>query len=211
MMWNLLFRLITNAVWKVNTRSWHFCLFLGIASLSSACNQLDFAGATQSEKSERKSEDADAADPDDMVNIPVNVTGSYLACAIRKEAKADDPGRQVGCRLNDPETGEKLNLKQYSESVDWLISPAELASIEVLDDHPVWHAFYLFSTTEPQEADQWLAQASFQVQLSLKDVNQKLRIESEAVSALRPIEEFNDFEAPIVIERGIAPETPGPL
>lgn len=174
--------------------------------MSTSCQQLDFAGATQKEIPESQTADRSS---DDMVDIPVNVTGSYLACAIRKDVKENEPGLQLGCRLNDPETHQKLDLGSYANNVSWLIEPIESAEIEILQNHSIWHAFYFFPTANRNEAYQQLGDARIIVNLEMN--RQTIRIESRAEDSLQPIENFDDRDAPLVIERGIAPETPARL
>jgi len=181
-----------------------------LALTQSSCQQLEFVGATHADKNQGSSSDA-SPDSDDMVDIPVNVTGSYLACAIRKEARSDAPNLQVGCRLNDAENNQKLDLNRYTDQASWFVEPIELAEIEPVPDHPVWHVFYSFPATDNAQAMELLNQSRFTVSLQLKSIGQVMRVESPAPATLQPIENFNDFDAPVVIERGIAPETAGRL
>jgi hypothetical protein len=174
----------------------------------SGCQNIDFAGANQGDSEKESAESLDASD---RADIPVNVTGSYLACAIRKEASGDDPGRQIGCRLSDPETGAKLDLSTYTDDAVWSIAPSELATVSPQADHPVWHVFYDFPEASPEAADAALNQSTIRVQLSLKAPGQTLSFAADTPEVMQPIENFDDFDAPIMLERGIEPETPGPL
>lgn len=170
-----------------------------------ACSPADFV-ASQSKDEEKEAEASD----EELADLPVNVTGSYLACAIRQEPSTSEPERVVGCRISDRSTNEKVELDAYKDNINWSVDPSELAKVEIVE-HPAWHVFYRFQASDKLAADNLLAQANFSFELRGLESGEIVSFTSPASSTLRDITEFDDPDAPVLFNPDLVPETPGPL
>ena len=177
-----------------------------------ACNPNEFKGASD-KSDESKPESAQPSlevNEDDSVVAPENITGSYLACAVRKEASDSDPSIQLGCRLNGSDD-QKVALDPYVRSMTWGFSPNESATISNLSADQIWHIYVDITASNRLEAEGIVSNSVISLSYETRIERENVTLQQPTPSTLRPIVDFDDFEAPAILEQGIAPETPGPL
>lgn len=115
-------------------------VFMLLLVLVSACKKSN----AQDAKNPKDDKDAQAVvdDADERVDIPNNVLGSYLACAVRKEANDKDLETEYGCRLSDSETNNKLDLQDKVSQLAWTSNLDSGVTIVLTDAASPYHAFY---------------------------------------------------------------------
>lgn len=146
----------------------------------------------------------DGRDEDEKVNIPSNVTGAFLTCAVREEWQESQQVQEMGCRLNQ-QSGEKLDLEPYAET--WAYTPNELITQAVVD-HPTWHVFYQIRGSSQAVVDQLVKDTEISLDLPIGD--ETLTFRSPMGSILQDIDLFNDPDVDVG-PVGIDEERPGSL
>lgn len=181
--------------------------------VSLSCKPNDFTGASDKSKDEDhpKTDATIEVSEDDSVIAPENITGSYLACAVRKAPSETEPSMQLGCRLSEDTNHRKVDLEAFADDIQWSFRPSEHSRISILEQENIWHIHVDLMASTANLNQDILQNSTVSVSYRLKDSQQTITQESLTADTLRPIDDFNDFEAPAVLEQGITPEQPGPL
>jgi hypothetical protein len=154
-----------------------------------------------------KSQDAN----EEKVDIPANIAGSYLTCALRKEAKADDLDAQYGCQLTDQATKKKLDLAASGQRIVWSSNITDGVKITDQAATSIYHVLYNVSAANLE---------ALQAKVKNLDVIASWRLDSgeavavkqdKVINVLKPAVELEDYEAPIVREQTIQTDRPGSL
>lgn len=132
------------------------------------------------------------------VEVPTNIAGSYLTCALRKEATDSDLKQQYGCFLADAVSGRKVDQDPL---LSW--SSSSQSGIEfVAPDSPYTAALYntlvIVSGANKGEIDQKALTTDVIAMYGLKAVTVK-----RLYNVLKPAYDIKDFEAPILREQSI--------
>lgn len=92
---------------------------------------------------------------DELVNPPVNISGSYLICIEVKAATATAPELTVNCAVRDQKTNNKIALKEQYPSVQWayeLVKSDNLAIMHSeLTANPEWHVSIILKSTDLEQ------------------------------------------------------------
>jgi hypothetical protein len=154
-----------------------------------------------------KSQDAN----EEKVDIPANIAGSYLTCALRKEAKANDLDAQYGCQLTDQATKKKLDLAASGQRLVWSSNITDGVKISDQAASSIYHVLYNVSASSLE---------ALQAKVKNLDVIASWRLDSgeavavkqdKVINVLKPAVELEDYEAPIVREQTIQTDRPGSL
>ncbi len=156
--------------------------------------------------------DANSQDAkDEKVDIPANIAGSYLTCAIRKEAKASDLDTEYGCRLTDAGTQKKLDLAAASKRLSWAANIETGVKVTEQDAASIYHVY--LNVSGPSLAA--IAEISKNLKVLARwqlDSGQTIPVKQDNIgNVLKPAIELEDFEAPIVREQSIQTDRPGSL
>jgi len=188
-------------------------IFMLILLLVPACNPVmnNFIAAKKVEDgSAKKSSDSD--DDAERVDIPNNITGSYLMCSLRKDATATDVASEYGCRLNEAGTTNKLDLSLYQNRLQWKSSPEDGVVILQNPGSSVWHALYTVSSGDLATLREKTARLQIQVQWSLPSGNEQATFKNQKLTeTLQPADVAGDTGAPILQGQGLDPTDPGTL
>jgi hypothetical protein len=183
-------------------------LLLG-SGLTLSCKPGQSLNNTKDPKKNEGDKSQDASE--EKVDIPANIAGSYLTCALRKEAKADDLDAQYGCQLTDQGTKKKLDLAASGQRLIWSSSITEGVKITDQAASSIYHVLYNVSAANLEA-----------LQAKVKDLNviASWRLDSgetvavkqdKVINVLKPAVELEDYEAPIVREQTIQTDRPGSL
>jgi|GEM_PF-4790541 len=148
---------------------------------------------------------------DEKIDIPSNIAGSYLTCAVRKEAKANDLDAQYGCLLTDKETQKKLSLESSARRLTWSSSISD--GVKVVEQEPsgIYHVLYNLSGPSVEAIAQ-LAKSLEVIANWQLDSGRSVPVKQDFIgNVLKPAVELEDFEAPIVREQAIQTDRPGSL
>lgn len=186
------------------------------AVLSLLLTALLLACVKPAEKTPSQNESSDAvpkegagekADPDsgadEQVDIPANIAGSFLTCAIRKEATATDLETEVGCLLQDPVSRKKV----HSDQISWTgnLSADELSVLP--QEAPDLYNVLLRLKAKDLKALQEKAAALEAIATYRGQVLKKEKV----YNVLKPAIELEDYEAPIVRDQSIDEDGDGSL
>jgi hypothetical protein len=183
-------------------------LLLG-SGLALSCKPGQSLNNTKDPKKNEGDKSQDATE--EKVDIPANIAGSYLTCALRKEAKADDLDAQYGCQLTDQGTKKKLDLAASGQRLIWSSSITEGVKITDQAASSIYHVLYNVSATNLE---------ALQAKVKDLDVIASWRLDSgetvavkqdKVLNVLKPAVELEDYEAPIVREQTIQTDRPGSL
>ncbi|WP_141732304.1 hypothetical protein [Oligoflexus tunisiensis] len=183
-------------------------LLLGSGLVLSCKPGQSLSNAKEPQKNEDdKSQDAS----EEKVDIPVNIAGSYLTCALRKEAKVEDLEAQYGCQLTDQGTKKKLDLTASAQRLSWSSNITDGVAITDQEASSIYHVLYNVSATSLETLQEKLK--GLDVIASWKtDSGQVIPVKQDKVlNVLKPAIELEDFEAPIVREQTIQTDRPGSL
>ncbi len=148
---------------------------------------------------------------DEKVDIPSNITGSYLTCAVRKEAKINDLDAQYGCLLSDKETQKKLLLEASAKRLTWSSSVSDGVKVTLQEPTAIYHVLYNLSGPSVEAIAQ-LAKTLQVVANWQLDSGRSVPVKQDFIgNVLKPAVELEDFEAPIVREQLIQTDRPGSL
>jgi hypothetical protein len=93
-------------------------------------------------------------DSDEKVDVPNNITGSYLYCQPLLDQVEGQMVHKAGCSILDAYTGAKIALESVSQSTEWAFRPAPqsniVADIAVGRPSDAYHAIYTFRMTSGQ-------------------------------------------------------------
>lgn len=185
-----------------------FTLLLG-SGLTLSCKPGQSLNNTKDPKKGEgdKSQDAN----EEKVDIPANIAGSYLTCALRKEAKADDLDAQYGCQLTDQSTKKKLDLAANGQRLIWSSNITDGVKITDQAASSIYHVLYNVSAANLE---------ALQAKVKNLDAIASWRLDSgeavavkqdKVINVLKPAVELEDYEAPIVREQTIQTDRPGSL
>jgi hypothetical protein len=148
---------------------------------------------------------------EEKVDIPVNIAGSYLTCALRKEAKANDLDAEYGCQLTDQGTKKKLDLSASGQRLIWTSNITDGVKITDQAASSIYHVLYNISATNLEALQDKVK--NLEVIASWRsDSGQTVPVKQDKViNVLKPAIELEDYEAPIVREQTIETDRPGSL
>jgi hypothetical protein len=144
-----------------NRRTLSHVLHLGFFLAAFACVpslRSDSVKDVRSQDKSASSDDAEEAAQSESVSPPVPITGSYLHCEINdKDVVAANRG-EVGCRIDDGTTRQKVNLPEIYKVANFLYQrpsdPNVTVSGSVADPDSPFHVVYNFQGgTEPLSLD----------------------------------------------------------
>lgn len=190
----------------------HLTFAILIAFLS-ACNPVmnNFIAA-------RKDDDGSAKKPtqndDDAerVDIPNNISGSYLMCSLREDATETAVSSEYGCRLNEAGTNNRLDLSAYQNRVQWLSNETDGVRITLNPVNSVWHALYTVTASNLPALREKVARMQIQVQWSLPNGSAGPTFKDQKlIETLQPAATAGDTTAPILNGQGLDPADPGTL
>lgn len=148
--------------------------------------------------------DSSSINAEERVDVPVKISGSYLVCALRKQAKAEDLNAQYGCRLNEEGTNEKVDLTATQQQVQWGSSSPDVR-ITVLAPDNIWHAYYNLRGDSIDAINSQGANLDVQVRWRAPNQAPTPVKQSRITQVLQPAQDYGDTTAPVVIEGGIDP------
>jgi hypothetical protein len=188
-------------------------MFAILIAFLSACNPVmnNFIAA-------RKDDDGSAKKPtkndDDAerVDIPANISGSYLMCSLREDATETAVASEYGCRLNEAGTNNRLDLGPLQNRVQWLSNEAEGVRITLNPANSVWHAHYIVSASNLPALREKVARLQIQVQWTLPGGGTGSTFKDQKlIETLQPAAAAGDTSAPILNGQGLDPADPGTL
>jgi hypothetical protein len=140
---------------------------------------------------------------DDSITIPTNIAGSYLTCALRKEATDTSLEAEIGCLLSEKAGGKKLatdaKLTFSNSQPDRVIS-------EPQPDASIYHVLYRVKG-DSRDAILQITQS-----LEVIALYSAKAFRTERISKiLKPAIALDDYEAPIVREQAIDRDEGGSL
>ncbi len=159
---------------------------------------------TADTKISRSDSDSNSND-DEHVDVPVKITGSYLVCAIRKQARADDLSAQYGCRLNEEGTTKKVDLVAANISISWGSNASPNVKIVELERTNIWHAYYNLTGRTIDEINR--VASALEIRVSLTESAQMIK-QSKASQVTQSAVDYGDTSAPVVQQGGINPLDP---
>jgi hypothetical protein len=163
-------------------------------------------------KDPKKSEGDRSQDAtEEKVDIPVNIAGSYLTCALRKEAKASDLDAEYGCQLTDQGTKKKLDLSASGQRLIWSSNISDGVKITDQAASSIYHVLYNISAANLTALQDKVK--NLEVIASWRsDSGETVPVKQDKViNVLKPAIELEDYEAPIVREQSIETDRPGSL
>lgn len=188
-------------------------MFAILIGLVSACNPAmnNFIAARKGDDGSSKkptSNDDDA----ERVDIPNNISGSYLMCALREDATETTVSSEYGCRLNEAGTNNRLDLGLYQNRVQWLSNEADGVRIILNPVNSVWHALYTVSASNLPALREKVARLQIQVQWSFPNGGAGSNFKDQKlIETLQPAAAAGDTSAPILKSQGLDPADPGTL
>lgn len=95
-----------------------------------------------------------ADENEEKVDVPTNISGSYLYC----QPLLDQPDGQLihkaGCRVTDTKSGSKVTLERFAKSTEWTFRAGAqsniTADIDIRPPEDLYHAVYTFRTPAGQ-------------------------------------------------------------
>lgn len=145
---------------------------------------------------------ADSKNPEG-VEVPTNISGALLTCAIRQEATANHLETEIGCRLADATTGKKI--QPYAKLSFGSNDPVRVLA-ESQPDASIYHVLYRIKGASHDEIRQ-IAQTTEAIVLY-----DKSKVKQDKIyNVLKPAIVLDDYEAPIVREQAIDKDNPGSL
>lgn len=140
----------------------HKFLLLGLLLATLSCVPSKKSTSSRGEKSEeqKSSNDANKENPEsESISPPVPITGSYLHCEINDKEIATTKRAEVGCRVDDGKSLQKVDLAEAYRTANFLYQIPANPSVSVSAapapvDSP-FHVLYSFQTTAealPREA-----------------------------------------------------------
>jgi hypothetical protein len=105
-------------------------------------------------QNEKQALASSADNSDEKVDVPNNISGSYLYC----QPLLDQPDGQLihkaGCRLTDTKSGAKVPVERLAKSTQWTfragVQSNITADIDIRPPEDVYHAVYTFRTPAGQ-------------------------------------------------------------
>lgn len=95
-----------------------------------------------------------ADDGDEKVDVPSNITGSYLYCQPLLEQPEGQLIHKAGCRLTDAKSGSKVPVERLAKTTQWTFRAGAQsnisADIDIRPPEDLYHAVYTFRTPAGQ-------------------------------------------------------------
>lgn len=188
-------------------------LMLPLLILMLACNPAMnnfIAAKKENDDSAKKSSDADA--DAERVDVPNNITGSYLMCSLRKDATTTDVSSEYGCRLNEAGTMNQLDLSPYQSRIHWKSNLQEGIAVHAYPSNSVWHALYSITANDLPGLREKAARLQIQVQwFDSNGIPVSTFKDQKLIEILQPADAAGDSSAPVLQEQGLDPTDPGTL
>jgi hypothetical protein len=188
-------------------------MFVILIAFLSACNP-----AMNSFIAARKDDDGSAKkqtnhdDDAERIDIPANISGSYLMCSLREDATETAVASEYGCRLNEAGTNNRLDLGPYQDRVHWQSNEIDGVRITLNSANSVWHALYSVSAANLPALREKVARMQIQVQWSLPNGGTGSTFKDQKlIETLQPATAAGDSSAPILNGQGLDPADPGTL
>ncbi len=179
-------------------------LFMGAIVLFGCKKNQPVQTIKDPKKEIKKDNDADAL-ADEQVDIPANITGSYLACALRKEAQTSATESQYGCRLSDPATQKKLDLQGFSQKISWTSNLSDGVTIEPADPASPYHILYSLKASSPESLAALASNVEAIASWKVSD-GTVIPVKREKISqVLRPDIQLEEVEIPVPRDQTITP------
>lgn len=140
---------------------------------------------------------------EDTLSIPAHIAGSYLTCAVRKEASEASLESEIGCRLSDATSGNKVGA---DAKLSFSNSKPEKVTSELQPDASIYHVLYRIK----DESKDAILQTMHSLDALVFYADKNLKTELIA-KVLKPAIELDDYEAPIVREQAIDRDDSGSL
>ncbi len=148
----------------------------------------------------------------EKVDIPANISGSYLICALRKSASDTDLSSEYGCRLNESGTEQKLDLGSNQNRVKWSSDIQGNIRIEQMPAGSLYHATYTLTGANRASIQDLAGRMEVLVQWFNPGSTQALPFKNQPLlDVLRPASSVGDSSAPILQGQGLDPTDPGTL
>lgn len=188
----------------------HFIMVI-LLSMLPACNPVmkTFHAVKKDDdgNAKKQSDDADA----ERVDIPNNISGSYLVCALRKDASETEVSSEYGCRLNEAGTTNRLDISAYQDRIQWQSNDRDAVSITINPPNSVWHALYTVTAGNLPDLREKAARLQVQVQWSLANGTVSTFKDQKLIETLQPADVAGDTSAPVLQGQGLDPSDPGTL
>lgn len=184
-------------------KNWVFILMLGLLV---ACEKPAKEGRSGNDSSKGKSipeqgRSLDGDSIDEQVDVPANVAGSFLNCAIRKNGSEADPEMEIGCVLKDPVSKEKIQ----SSALGWASNTPDVDVLPQPID-ALYNVLYRVRGSDLKNLDERARALEAIWSYENKVLNQE-----KVYNVLKPAIDLEDYEAPIVREQTIARDDDGSL
>jgi len=138
-------------------------------------------------------------------DVPSHIAGSYLTCALRKEATAADLNQEYGCFLSDPATDRKLD---QDPRLTWDSSAATgFDFLPPYSDYTLalYNTLLVVRGSSKADIDAKILNTDIIASYDFKSV-----VVKRLYNVLRPAYEVQDFEAPVVRDQAIEEDRDAP-
>ncbi len=189
-----------------------YFIFAILLSFLPACNPVmkNFIAAKKDDDGSAKKQDDDA--DAERVDIPNNISGSYLMCSLRKDASATDISSEYGCRLNEAGTNNRLDITAWQNRIQWMSSGTDGVRITPNPPNSVWHALYTLTASDLPTLREKAGRMQVQVQWTLPNGTAASTFKDQKlIETLQPADAAGDTSAPILQGQGLDPCDPGTL
>jgi hypothetical protein len=190
----------------------HLMIIILLAMLP-ACNPMmkTFHAVKKDDDGNSKKQADNDADAE-RVDIPNNISGSYLVCALRKDASETDVSSEYGCRLNEAGTTNRLDISAYQNRIQWQSNERDGVSITINPINSVWHALYNVTASNLPELREKAGRLQVQVQWSLSNGTVVSTFKDQKlIETLQAADVAGDTSAPVLQGQGLDPSDPGTL
>jgi len=179
----------------------------------SGCNPVmnNFIAARKDDDGSAKKQTSNDDDAE-RVDIPNNISGSYLMCSLREDATETALSSEYGCRLNEAGTNNRLDLGLYQNRVQWQSNESDGVRINPNPVNSVWHALYTVTASNLPALREKVARLQIQVQSSTPYGRRgPICKDQKLTETLQPAAAAGDTSAPILQGQGLDPSDPGTL
>jgi hypothetical protein len=177
------------------------------------CNPVmnNFIAARKDDDSSSKKQ-TNNDDDAERVDIPNNISGSYLMCSLREDATDTKLSSEYGCRLNEAGTNNRLDLGTLQNRVQWQSNETDGVRITINPANSVWHALYTVTASNLPALREKVGRLQIQVQWSLPNGSAGPTFKDQKlIETLQPAAAAGDTSAPVLQGQGLDPADPGTL
>lgn len=139
---------------------------------------------------------------DENVDIPSNISGAFLDCALRKEGKEEDPSMEIGCVLKDASSQKKVDFTD----LNWESSDKDGVTVVKQTADALYSVLYKLRSYDIKTLVE-KAEALEAIALYKEKVFKREKV----YNVLKPAIVLEDYEAPVVREQGITKDDSGSL